>query len=64
MLFIKTSFIYKEKPGTVKNKIPYKNLRGIISFILELWYTAIVQIMHKILTSFRALAPKKQQHSG
>ena len=39
-----------------------RNLRSIISFILELWYrhrTFIVETMHKLRTSFKRLASRK-----
>ena len=57
---MKKNLICKEKSGSVtKVKLVSKSL---FSFTLELWYQyhiVIVEITHKIRTSFKTLASKK-----
>ena len=56
------------KASMVKKKLATKIKKlGKLSFILELWYyhhIVIVEITHKIRTSFKALVQRKQQHGA
>ena len=57
---MKQIFLGDESPTL--SKITGKNLKSIIQhlFILELWYrTVIVEITHKMQTSFKTLASTK-----